>query len=1075
MEGSMSHQFSVSLRFKRAATLALFSLVMTAQLFSQTTTGTILGSIAGNDEVRLADVKITIVNEDSNSSRSVVSDRVGNYQVALLHPGAYRVEAELEGFNKAIRSGIRLQVDQKAVVDITLEIGSVNFEVSVVADAPMIDAVSAGVGTVIDNKKIVELPLNGRDFFQLSTLVTGAAPPAENSQNSSAGGAVSINGAREHSNNFLLDGVDNNDALINQIVVPPSVDSIQEFKVQASTYSAEFGRSAGGQFNYVTKSGTNFLHGSAYEFHRNAVLDAKNFFDDPARDIPKFIRNQFGSTLGGPIVRNKLFVFGSYEGTTQRKALTRVATVPPLAWRNGDFSSMLTGDIDPVTGVDRGQIVNPRNREPFSVNIIPASMIDRAGAGILDFYPSPEDPNATGPSGAIGAAVGRNTVHQFTVRADQQLGSDDRLFYRYSISDASGTNPFDTVQGATNVPGFGNLFEDPGQGLAVGWTSGRDLLNDFRFGYNRSRILVLDENSGNDISTQLGIRGLSTEPIRVGRPGVRLGITDPLSGPINLPQGRLDTTVQFDDSMSWVRGRHSFKAGGGIRILRADAFLDFVARGVFIFAGQSGNPVADLLLGAPTLAQRMNPDSDTTHDLRTFSIDGYLQDDWRVSDDVTLNLGVRYDFNRPVYEADNRFSVPDLDNPDGGYLRVGTQGIPRGRYFADKNNVAPRIGVAWTPLGSSRTVVRAGYGLYLDSGILNANVLSHFNPPYFSLDLVLGPQSLTDAFSGTNLPISFAAGVAEDTRDGYFHQFSAGVQHELAPQLLVDVSYVGSRGRNLQTALDLNQGPPGGPPTRNPAFGPALIITTRSESSYDSLQVRVERRFRGGFSFLSAYTGSRSCDNGSSWMALSSAFPGLPQNSFDLDAERGPSEFDSPHRWVLSYIWELPFGRGKSRLKDGGAIAAILGNWQLAGITTFQTGRPFTAYYGASANFSGTSNGVNGGSGFDRPNQTGDPDLRDPDPALWFNPTAFTPPDNSFGDVGRNTLRGAGTQNFDIALYKNVKFTEDKTLQFRVELFNAFNTPQFFLPTNDLTSATAGRVLGAGDSRQIQFGLKFNY
>ncbi len=210
-------------------------------------------------------------------------------------------------------------------------------------------------------------------------------------------------------------------------------------------------------------------------------------------------------------------------------------------------------------------------------------------------------------------------------------------------------------------------------------------------------------------------------------------------------------------------------------------------------------------------------------------------------------------------------------------------------------------------------------------------------------------------------------------------------------------------------------------------------------------------------------------------MALSSAFPGLPQNSFDLDAEGGPSEFDSPHRWVLSYIWELPFGRGKPGLKDGGAVAAILGNWQLAGITTFQTGRPFTAYYGASANFSGTSNGVNGGNGLDRPNQTGDPNLRDPDPALWFDPAAFTPPDNSFGDVGRNTLRGAGTQNFDIALYKNVKFTESKTLQFRVELFNAFNTPQFFLPINDLTSATAGRVLGAGDSRQIQFGLKFNY
>ena len=838
----MSSSRSASVGVRRAVALALF---LAPQIWSQTTTGTILGAVNGRDEALLPGVKITIVNEDANSSRSVVSGRTGNYQITLLPPGAYRVEAELEGFNNAVRSGIHLQVNQKAVVDITLEIGTVNFAVSVVADAPMIDSVSAGVGTVIDNKKIVELPLNGRDFFQLSTLVTGAAPPAENSQNASAGGAVSINGAREHSNNFLLDGVDNNDSYINQILVPPSIDSIQEFKVQSSTYSAEFGRSAGGQFNYVTKSGTNAWHGSVYEFHRNAVLDAKNFFDDPQDGIPKFIRNQFGSTLGGPIMKDKLFVFGSYEGTTQRKAFTRVATVPPVAWRNGDFSS-----------IGAGQLVDPRTREPIPGNVIPASLIDQAGAGILDFYPVPNDPNATGPSGATSAAVGSNTVHQFTVRADQPLDSGDRLFYRYSFHDTGGFNPFDALQGATNVPGFGNLIETRGQGLAAGWTTGRSLLNDFRFGYNRAQVLVVDENSGNDISSQLGIRGLSTEPIRVGRPGVQLGITDGLSGPINLPQGRLATTLQFDDSLSWIRGRHSFKAGGGIRVVRVDAFLDFIARGVFVFSGQSGNPIADLLLGAPTLAQRMNPESDTSHDLRTFSIDGYFQDDWRVGDDVTLNLGVRYDFNRPVREAQDRFSIPDLDNPEGGYIRVGTQGIPRGRYDADKNNLAPRVGVAWTPFGSSRSVVRAGYGLYLDSGILNANILSHFNPPFFSLDLVLGPPSLTDAFSGANIPISFAAGVAEEYRDGYFHQFSAGLQHELAPHLLLDVSYVGSRGRNLQLALDLNQGPPGGPPVRNPAFGPALIITSRGESSYDSLQIRVERRFRGGFSLLSAYTGS---------------------------------------------------------------------------------------------------------------------------------------------------------------------------------------------------------------------------
>ena len=1071
----MNPSSSALLRFALGVSLTL--LVWAPRLWSQTTTGAILGTVAGPDEVLLPGASITIINTATNTRRTTVSDSDGNYQVTVLPPGGYRIEAELAGFSRSVRSGIRLQVNQKALVDITLEIGSVDFEVSVVADAPMIEAVSAGIGTVIDNKKIVELPLNGRDFFQLSTLVTGAAPAAEGSQNTATGGAVSINGAREQANNFLLDGVDNNDLMINQIVVPPSIDSIQEFKVQSSTYSAEFGRSAGGQFNYVTKSGTNAWHGSAYQFHRNAALDAKNFFDDPRRETPKFIRNQFGSTLGGPLRKDKLFIFGSYEGTTVRKGFTRVATVPPLPWRNGDFSSTLTGVNDPMTGMDAGQLFDPRSGTPFPDNVVPRSMIDPAGSGILAFYPAPDDPNVAGPSGATVSPVGRNTVYQFTVRADQPLGAEDRLFYRYSFWDEDRFNPFDALQNPTNVPGFGTLTQNRGQSLAVGWTkaAGQGVVNDFRFGFNRLRARGLQENVGEDFASRLGILGLRTDPIAVGRPGVRLGITDALTEPTNLPQGREDTTFQFNETLSWIRGRHSVKAGVGGRRIRNDAFLDFISRGNFIFSGLSGNPVADLLLGLPSLAQRMNPTSSTDHDLRTFSVSGYLQDDWRVSSDVTFNLGVRYDFNRPVHEAQDRFSVPDVGNPEGGFIPVGTQGIPRAGYGADTNNVAPRLGMAWTPLGSSRTVVRGGYGIYNDTGLANANIVSRFNPPFFSLDVVSDPASLTDAFSEDILQAGFAARIDRDYRDGHYHQFSAGVQHQPARHLLIDAAYVGSRGRNLQTSLDANQGPPGGPAVRNPAFGSLLLVTSRGSSSYDSMQIRVERRFIDGLSFLSAYTWSRSRDNGSAWLSFATAFPSSPQNSFDLDAEYGPSEFDSPHRWVLSYIWELPFGRGKSGLNGGGLAAAILGNWELAGITTFQSGRPFTVYYGPSANFSGTNNGANGGRGRDRPNRIGNPRPARPDPDLWFDPTAFTPPDNTFGNVGRNTLRGDRIHNFDTALYKNIKLREDKTIQLRVELFNAFNTPHFFLPVNDLTNSNAGRVLGANDSRQIQFGLKFNY
>ena len=335
----------------------------------------------------------------------------------------------------------------------------------------------------------------------------------------------------------------------------------------------------------------------------------------------------------------------------------------------------------------------------------------------------------------------------------------------------------------------------------------------------------------------LGIRGLRTDPIAVGRPGVRLGITDALIEPTNLPQGRKDTTLQFDDSLSWIRGRHSVKAGVGGRRIRNDAFLDFIARGTFIFSGLSGNPVADLLLGLPSLAQRMNPTSSTDHDLRTFAVNGYLQDDWRVSSDVTLNPGVRYDFNRPTYEAQDRFSVPDLDNPDGGFIPVGTQGIPRAGYDADTNNV-PKAGRGVDALWLVKQRCARWIRPLLHTGVLNANIVGRFNPPLFFLDIAAPANR---RFLGR--PVGFVAGIDPDYRDGYYHQFSVGVQHEPAPHLLVDVGYVGSRGRNLQAGLDPNQGPPGGPPVRNPAFGPALLITSRGSSAYDSLQIRVERRF----------------------------------------------------------------------------------------------------------------------------------------------------------------------------------------------------------------------------------------
>lgn len=1063
MKSAAKEDSSEILRFGvRALSLTLAMLAVNA--WGQTTTGSILGRVTDRTGAVLPGVTLVVRNEGTGLERTLVSDREGRYEAATLPPAAYRIEATLTGFRRAVRSGIHLRVNESAVVDVALEVGDLKETLFVEGDAPLVETQNATLGTVVDNHKVLELPLNGRDFFQLATIVAGAVPPAEGSQNSTQGGAVSVNGAREQSNNFLLDGVDNNDLGINQIVVRPGIDMVQEVKIQTGGYSAEFGRSGGGQFSYVTKSGANAWHGSAYEFLRNAVFDARNFFDDPQRDIPRFDRNEFGATLGGPLKRDRLFVFAGYEGTRVHQAFTRVATVPPLAWRRGDLSSWPEPIVDPLTG------------QPFPGNVIPPSRIDPAGAAILGFYPPPDDSGALGPSGATVAPVGSNHIDQFTVRVDYVAGPSSQLFARYSLWNEDRFNPFDPLVDLTNVPGFGSFTRNLGQSLAVGWTrtlGGRGV-NELRFGFNHLRAGIFQEHQGEDVSSALGIRGLATDPNDVGRPGVILGLTDALTEPTNTPQERRDSTFQVVDSLTWLVGRHGLRVGAELRHFRLNSYLDILARGQFIFVGSSGNPIADLLLGTPALALRMNPEKGTDMEFRTTSLGAYVQDAWKVTDDLTLNLGLRYEYNQPPYETQDRLSVPNFDSATGDFIRVGTQGIPRAGFIAETSHLAPRIGFAWKPFHDSKTALRGGYGIFYDLGILNYNLSARYNPPFFALDLVSGPLLLRDAFSGTAEAITFVEAPDLHYKEPCYRQWHLEVQRELSPAVALELGYFGSQGRHLLLSLDPNQGAPGGPPLRNPAFGPAEGQTTSGSSDYHAFQARVERRAVGGLSLLGSYTWSRSRDDSSALFG-SRASNYIAQNSSNLAAERGPSDFDTPHRFVFSFIWELPFGKARKHLNGGGVLAALFGDWELTGIVAVQSGRPFTVYYGAAANYSGTDNGANGGLGFDRPNLTGNPTLANPDPSRWFDTTAFTTPENTFGNVGRNTLRGDGSKTVDLGLYRKVTLARSAWLQFRVEAFNVFNHPNFLLPVGDLTSASAGRVVRARDSRQIQFAVKVGF
>ncbi len=929
--------------------------------------------------------------------------------------------------------------------------------ITVDADVPMVDADSSSLGAVVDQHKVIELPLNGRGFYQLTDLVPGAAPGAEGSQNVTTGGAVTVNGMRDQSNNFLLDGIDNNDQSVNQAVVPPPIDSVREFKVQSGNYGAEFGSRAGAQLNFVTKSGTNQFNFKLYEFHRNASLDAKNFFDPPDTRIPRFIRNQFGFSAGGPIVTDRTFFFGNYEGLRERKAITQLATVPPDSFVQGDFSSLPLAIRNPLTG------------EPFPGNIIPPDAQSPIGAAIADFFPSP---NVNQPGGnLLSQPVRRKDVDQFVVRIDHQSSQTDSFFGRYGFFDEDRFEPFDPLIKPTNIPGFGSLNLNRGQNLALGWTRffGATLLNDLRVGFNRLRGRIFQEKSGDDVSSRLGIRGLSTDAINVGFPATVVVGFDALSSGINQPQQRVTNAFQLVDSLSWLKGRHTFKLGADLRHVRLNVFLNFIARGQFVYTGAVTNhPLADLLLGAPTLA--IGTEGDTAANLRTSSYNFYFMDDFKVSQSLTLNYGVRYEYNQPAYEVKNRFTRPDLDSPTARFVQCGTEGIPRACYDSDRNNFAPRIGLAWSPF-QTETVLRAGYGVFYDVGILNYSILPRFNPPNFGTNIFFFP-ALADPFSGGAQPSPLITTVAEDFPTAYAQHWSLSFQHGLSDDYLLDLSYVGTKGTKLVAQENINQPRPGGTPPF--PYGPIGLTGPSASSSYHGLLVRMERRFQDGFSFLSSYTLSKSIDNGSSWNGAS-ASPAVPQDSLNRAAERGLSDFDSRQRLALNSIWELPLGEGRRFLNNAGAIGnAILKGWQLAGILTFQSSRPFSPLL-VGTNDSTTDNSTGFGTGTDRPNLVGNPHLDDPDPSRWFNTSAFERPSGTFGSAGRNILRGPGFHSVDLALMKQWSLPRERRVQFRAEFFNLLNTPNFDLPIGDFNNPNFGSVTSAKDSRQIQFGLRLEF
>ena len=1042
-------------------------LLLGGYVSAQTHLASIRGTVFDPTGAVIEGAPYRLIAEDTNRERVGTSGPGGHFSLAELEPGIYRLEFELTGYRRSV-SETTIAVNQQLQFDVVLELGAVTEQVQVVAPDLALDRDAGGLGTVLANDLIQSLPLDGRNFLELALLAPGTAPAAQGSAGAVRGDfTFSAGGGRDDANSFLLDGAYNIDSKLNTPAVRPPADAIAEFKVQTNGYDATFGRNAGGQVNVITKSGSNLLSGTAYGFFRAKELNARNFFAPASEPDPDYSRAQAGFTLGGPIARDRTFFFVDYEATRLSEGITRVTNVPTAAERRGDFSnSLLPKPINPFTG------------QPFPGDQIPAFFQHPVGAALAGLYPLP---NRDVPfQNYVASPTLEDRIDHFDIKISHHANRASKLTGRYSFGDRRLFEPYGGA-GFSVVPGYGNNVPRRAQNLLVSETHvlSPRAINDVRVVFNRVLTGVFQENIGQSLNQQVGLPNLSDDPRTWGLTFTTVTGLSPLGDEFNNPQEGALTTIQFLDTVTWAGGRHLIKAGVDFRFTRQEGFRDVQSRGFLTFSdfGFTGNGLADMLLGLPVTTGGARLDNPQR--LRTASYNAFIHDSIRVTPNLTVSAGLRYEINTPPVDVDDRANV--YDPTAGSLVPVGTNGVPRGGYETDLNNVAPRIAAAWTPDGSGRTVVRGGYGIYYDQSALAPGEGLYFNEPFFDFDLFFPvPQagfflSLSDPFP-SNFPFPLppsALTFQRDLRTPYLHQWNAGIQQELGRGRTVEVAYVGSRGRNLIRGRDINQAEPSPsfPNLRpNPFFADIIAVESMARSTYDALQVQFQEQMPSG-SVMVSYTLADSQDNASGFFS-SAGDPNFPQDSNNPEAELGPSAFHLRHRFALSFTYDLPFGSGH-RYASSGWQSALFGGWQAASVVSVQSGQPFTVALLSELDQSNTGRAALGFGSNDRPNVVGDPALSNPSQNGWFNTGAFElQPFGSFGNAGRNILEGPAFANVNIALVKHLPVSDQARLQLRLEAFNLFNRTNFGLPDNFFGSPTFGQILSAHAARRLQLGVR---
>lgn len=1078
-------------------------LIHAAICFGQLTTATINGRVTDSTGGAVAGVQLTITNQETQLKRTTTSDSLGAYSVPLLPPGTYSVAAEKEGFRRTVLSGITLQVAQVARLDVSIALGELMQTVEASAQALLLQTENIEVGQVIERHLVESLPLNGRQFLQLAQLTPGVVQnaggtPAQNIAGTQ-GPQLAINGNRQDANNYTIDGGTALDFLYNTLSVSPSIDAIQEFKVQSSLSSIQWGGQGGGYLNIVTRSGTSRFHGSAWEFLRNDKLNAHNYFDNKSLPAPPYKQNQFGATFGGPVGR-KTFFFGSYEGLRIRQTLTGQFSVPTLAMRSGDFSAFVN---NPAARQPAPK--DPKTGQLFPNNQIPQQRMDHAAQVLLGLLPQPTNANPLLLAGNFtGVPIKSVTSDQFSVRVDRQVGKQDSFFARFLFLDHRGLDPFpfqQFVSGGTNLPGFGEFVTNAARNLALGYTKVFSSVTvlDLHFGYNRTSGGQHEEAQPLDFGKLTGIQGLTNNADEFGPPVINIAGFNPFGGPSG-DTGRFDETYEWSANLTHIHGRHSLQFGGDVSRLHFNP-TSKGHRGMFTYTGfLTGNAFADYLLGVPFSATNAFGDSRVTH-LRALGYSFYVEDKLRLGTRLVLELGTRYDYRSPFTEINGRragFSLNPLalvlPGSTGNFIGtpwmdlselkdiqahipvVGTRdiGYPTSIIRPDRNNFAPRVGFAWTPFANQKTVVRGGYGIFYDfePGWLTLVSVAQapFNTSKSTLNTTLqAPMetSLTNAAAPTIGLTVFPT----DFRTPYVQQASFGIQHSPLRDLLVELRYNWTKGTKLFTSDRFNFPTVLGNQNTKPIpfLAPtAIYITNGGFSTYNGMTLRAEKRMSHGFSVSGNWVWSRSIDNDS--LLASTVSTNLAQ-SRNLKIEKGLSTFQTSHRLVAYYLYELPFGRGRKWGNSlSGVAQKIVEGWYVTGITTFQTGLPFSV--------SIAQDRCGGGIGNCRPNRIADGNLpaSQRDPQHWFDTSAFVPqPLNTLGTSGRDILWGPGIDEFDVSFGKYTKISENQQIRFQTDFFNFANHPIFDFPQRVIDAGGFGQIFTARDPRLVQFSLKYSF